>query len=199
MVVVSRLAAVMRRFANWRLIAFTGVVFAAFAGLLFGSTASFSIGHVQALCGQAPPDVRFFTSAAELQGFMSGCGEAGLTAYRHLQVADLFHPAVSALFMSSALAMALSRTVRPGSYWLAAAALPLFGAGFDYLENIAMWIALRSYPEASGAGATLLGGASAAKQTVNWAAGLILLIVGAYAVARIAMKRRRKSVAMPEH
>ncbi len=34
---------------------------------------------------------------------MSSCGAAGRTAYRNLQVADLFYPAISGLFMASSL------------------------------------------------------------------------------------------------
>lgn len=194
MTVVCRLAASMKRLASWRLLGITGVVFAVFAALLFASSAPFSISHVQAQCGQAPPDVRFFTSANDVREFMVGCGQAGRSAYRNLQLADLLYPAVFALFMASALAMALSRIVRKESLWLAAAALPLIGAGFDYLENAAAWITIFRFPERSGAAAYLLGVASVAKQTVSWVAGLLLLTVLGYTLARSVTKRRSKRV-----
>lgn len=191
---LHRVAASMRRLASWRLVIVAGLVFAAFAVFMFGSTAPFSIGHVRALCGQAPPDVRFFTSAADLRGFMTGCGEVGRSAYRNLQLADLLYPTVSAVFMASALATMLSRTTRDGSAWLAAASLPLMGAGFDYLENVAAWITLLGYPEQSGSAATLLGAASAVKQTVSWLGGLLLMIVLGCALALWAMRQWRERV-----
>jgi len=190
MTVVSRLATRMERLAGWRLLVIAGIIFAVFAALLFGSSVPFSIRHVEDLCGQAPPDVRFFTSAGEVRAFMTGCGEAGRAAYRNLQVADLFYPAVNALFMASALAMAMSRNVRKGSLWFATAALPFVGAAFDYLENAAAWITLVRFPDESGAAASVLGGASVAKQTVSWVAGLLLLTVVAFASVRWVMKRR---------
>ena len=182
--VLPRLAAWMERLADRRLILASGIVFLVLAGLLFGTSAPFSIGHVTALCGQAPPDVRFFTSAAELRGFMVGCGEAGRSAYRDLQIADLFYPAVSGVFMASVLAMGLSRNDRLGRNWVAAAALPLIGSSFDYLENVAAWVTLLGSPAERRAAATLLGLASAAKQTVSWAAGLLLVLVLGHALVR---------------
>ena len=189
---LSRVAVSMERLASWRLVIVAGVVFAAFAVLMFGSTAPFSIGHVQTLCGQAPPDVRFFTSAVDMRAFMAGCGEAGRSAYRNLQFADLVYPTVSAVFMASMLATVLSRITREGSLWVAAAALPVIGAGFDYLENVAAWVTLLGYPEQSGAAATLLGGASAAKQTVSWLGGLLLMVVLGYALALWGMRQWRE-------
>ena len=80
----------------------------------------------------APPDVRFYTPGDEVTQFLTGCGEAGRDAYRDLQVADLFYPAVSGLFLASALALVLSRLSRPGSAVIALAALPFLGSAFDY-------------------------------------------------------------------
>lgn len=118
-----------------RLFAVAAAVFIVFAALLFGSSAPFSIRHVQAMCGQPPPDVRFYTSAGDVHGFLVECGVTGRLAYRSLQLADLFYPAVNGVFMASAMGVMLARIVRRGSLWLALAVLPPLGAAFDYLEN----------------------------------------------------------------
>ena len=190
MSVLFRLAAGAERLANWRLLAFAAAVFTVFAALLFGSSAPFSIRHVQAMCGQPPPDVRFYTSALDVHGFLIDCGVAGRLAYRNLQLADLFYPAVNGVFMASALAVMLARVVRRGSVWLAAAALPLLGAVFDYLENSAAWISLWRYPAESGTAGFMLGIASMAKQTISWTAGLLL--IGALAIVAVRGLMRRK-------
>lgn len=183
----------MRRLANWRFLAITGVLSVVFAGVLFATSASFSIPHVETLCGQAPPDVQLYTSADGVHAFLTNCGEAGRAAYRNLQVADLFYPAVSGLFMASALALILIRNTRQGSLAVAAAALPLIGSGFDYIENLAAWVALTSFPDRTGTAETLLGIASTAKQTVSWIAGLLLIIGVGYTLVRWAARRRPKA------
>jgi membrane-associated PAP2 superfamily phosphatase len=55
---------------------------------------------------------------------LSGCGDAGLDAYRDLQVADLFYPAAVAAFLTVAMVL-LVRGVTPRLSWLAALAVVL--------------------------------------------------------------------------
>lgn len=187
---LARTATAMARLARWRVLIVAAGLFVVAAIALFASSASFSIPQVQAACGQAPPDVRFYTSPNAVHQFLTDCGDAGRVAYRNLQVADLFYPAISGLFMASALAMVLTHLARRGSNAVAAAALPLVGAGLDYLENLAAWATLAAFPDRSGPAETLLGMASAAKQTVSWAAG-VLLIAGIVAIVTRASWRTR--------
>jgi hypothetical protein len=51
------------RFASWKLWVASAVIFVPFAWMFFASSAPFSIPEVEAACGQAPPDMRFFTTA----------------------------------------------------------------------------------------------------------------------------------------
>jgi hypothetical protein len=158
------------------------VVYAAFAAVFFASDAAFAIPHVQKLCGQAPPDMRFTSAAAEVHGFLEACGPAGREAYRAMQVADLFYPFVFAVFLASSLALALRLLLpsRPGMVILAAVAfLP---TAFDYSENACAWLALAAWPQPGFADA-LLGLFSASKTSVSWLAGtLLLLVLGALTV-----------------
>jgi hypothetical protein len=187
--VVRSLADRLARLARWPLWLGQAAVYAVFAGLLFGSRAAFAIPHVEAACGQAPPDVRVFTSAADVTGFLTACGAAGRDAYRYLQLADLLYPAVFGLFMATSIALVVSRLAPAHRPLLALAALPLVASAFDYLENLCAWLALAAFPDQSPA-SLLLGPASAAKNLTSWASGALLLgAVGLLAVRRIRAAR----------
>jgi hypothetical protein len=164
---------VITRLATWKVWLVTTTAFTAFAVAFFASSAPFSIPHVENECGQAPPDMRFTSSAADVESFLTTCGEAGRVAYGNMLLADLFYPAVVGLFMASSLAMVLSR-LAPGGRIVSLAWLPMLGAGFDYLENVFAWRALAAFPQPAATTA-LLGVASAAKTTTFWLAGLLLL------------------------
>ena len=117
-----------------------------------------------------------------------GCGEPGRLAYVHLQLADLLYPAISGLFLASALAMVLVRLARPSSVVVAAAALPLLGAIFDYLENTAAWGSLAVYPE-SAMTSDLLGYATVAKQVCSWASWALLVVAAPLLLIRVLRSR----------
>ena len=111
---ITGLSHAMRKLATWWVLAVTAGVFVVFAVAFFATSLPFSIAHVTSLCGAPPPDVRFYTPADGVTQFLTGCGEAGRAAYRDLQVADLFYPAVSGLFLASALAVVLVRHLPSG-------------------------------------------------------------------------------------
>lgn len=193
----TRLAAVARtmgRLAPWRVWVAVTVVFAGSASVFFSSGAPFSLATVEALCGAPALDVRFWSSAAEVGSFLTACGQAGRVAYRNMQVADLFYPAVMGLFMASSLAAVLSRLAPRRPAILALAALPLVGTVLDYTENLFAWVGLVAYPEEPATNA-LLGIASAAKSTTFWIAGTVLL--GAAIALAVAGVRRMIRVRAP--
>ena len=186
----SGLATAMSALASWRAWAVSAATFGVVAGLFFASSAPFAIPQVEQACGQAPPDVRFFSSAAAVDGFLESCGEAGREAYRSMQLVDLFYPTVFALFVASSLALTISRLVPRHRALLALAALPFAAAAFDYLENAFAWLALAAFPEPAATNG-LLGLASAAKSTTSWAAGLLLLGTLAALAATRGVRRLR--------
>jgi len=159
-----------------------------FAWAFFTSSAPFAIRHVEAVCRQAPPDVRFTSSAADVLGFLTGCGAAGREAYRFLQVADLFYPTVFGMFMATSMALVIARLAPERHALLALAVLPLLGSVFDYLENVCAWLALAAFPGPAPT-SSLLGLASAAKNLTFWTSGALLL--GALALLVIAQVSRR--------
>ena len=173
------------RLATWRVWTGLATVYLLFAGAFFASTLAFAIPRVEAACGQAPLDVRFSSSAAEVHGFLEACGPVGREAYRMMQLADLFYPAVFALFLASSLALVLRHLAPARPRLLALAALPFVASGFDYAENALAWLSLAAFPEPAATGG-LLGIASAAKSATSWlAGGLLIALVVALAVVRL--------------
>ena len=186
------LTAAIARLAGWRVLLASGAAYATFAVVFFTTSLPFTIPRVEAVCRQAPPDVRFAPSATDVRRFLDACGAAGRESYRNLQLADLAYPAVFALFVAAALAFVLSRLARPGSRLLALCALPVLGAAFDYLENACAWLALAAHPEPSVA-SSLFGLASGSKNIASWAAGLLLVGALVLLLARTARNPWRAS------
>ena len=183
----------MGRWTSWRVWSVSAVIFVLFAGVFFASSAPFAIPEIEAACGEAPLDVRFTSSGSDVDRFLEACGPEGREAYQRMQVADLFYPSVFGVFMASSLALALSRLAPERPALLGLAALPLVASGFDYVENAFAWVALLAHPEPAATN-SLLGVASAAKTTLSWLAGLLLLVsLGMIAVraARRRVVRRR--------
>ena len=178
------------RFASWKVWVASAVFFVPFAWLFFASSAPFAIPEVEAACGQAPPDMRFFTSADGVTQFLEGCGTDGRDTYRRMQLADVFYPALVGVFMASSLSLAIRRLSPRSRRLLWLGALPLVATGFDYLENTLAWLALASYPDPI-ATSHLLGVASAAKTATSWMAGLALVAAVTAIVVRVIRSRVR--------
>jgi hypothetical protein len=185
--IVWSLAGAAARLAKWPLWVVNAAVFGVFAGVFFASSAPFAIPRVEAACGQAPPDVRFTSSAADVIGFLNVCGAVGRDAYRLLQVADLAYPAVFGMFMATSMALVISQLAPARRALLTLAVLPLIGSAFDYLENLCAWLALAAFPGPAPT-SSLLGLASAAKNLTFWTSGALLL--GALGMLVIAKARR---------
>ena len=181
---------VLARLASWRVVVVATTAWVVFAVVLFASSAPFSIPHVEAACGQAPPDVRAYTGPTEVHDFLEACGPIGREAYRNLQLADLVYPLVVGLALASALALALRHLFPRRPAIVVWSALPLLASGFDYLENLGAWSALAAYPSTSPIDA-LLGLASAAKTATSWLAGLTLVL--ALVALGVRAVRRRSS------
>ena len=162
------------RLASWKVWVASVALFAPFAWMFFVSSAPFAIPEVEAACGQAPPDMRFFTTADGVTRFLDACGADGRNTYRNMQVADVFYPAIVGVFLASSLCLAIQRLSPRSSRTLWLGAVPLAAMAFDYLENVFAWLALVSYPEPIAA-THLLGVASVAKTTTSWTAGLLLV------------------------
>jgi hypothetical protein len=178
------------RLVSWKLWVASAAIFVPFAWVFFASSAPFAIPEVEAACGLAPPDMRFFTSAEGVTQFLDDCGTNGRDTYRNMQLADIFYPAIIGVFLASSLSLAIKRLSPLSGRTLWLAALPVAAMAFDYLENVLAWLALASYPDPI-ATTHLLGVASVAKTTTSWAAGLLL--VAALAAIVVQATRARLS------
>ena len=187
----SRFERAARYLSSWRVWAASTAAFVAFAAVFFGTRAPFSIPTVESTCGQPPPDVRFTSSAADVNDFLVSCGAAGRSAYISMQLADLVYPAVFGVFLATSLALALRRIGTKREVLVGLAMLPMLGMVFDYVENAFAWRALAAFPETSSTDG-LLGLASAAKTTTFWIAGLLLVAAVAVLVVRAMHARRRR-------
>ena len=168
--VITAVSSVMSRLANWKVLITSGVLFLVSAAVFFASSLPFAIPTVTTACGQPPPDVLLYTSGAQVREFFTACGKGGRAAYQDMQIADLFYPAISGIFLAAALALVLTKLTGPGSRFVALAAVPLLGTIFDYLENAAAWVTMTAYPQDAGPVTDLLGVASIGKQLFTWAA-----------------------------
>lgn len=176
------------RLNSWPVVIVSGVAFAAFAAVFFATNLAFSIPHVEEACNAPALDMRTYSTSDEVHQFLDDCGVAGRQAYRNLQMADLFYPAVSGLFFTSVLALAISRLwpKRASLRWLALTAA--VGSGFDYLENLFAWRALSAFPN-KAATDSLLGLASLAKTVSSWLAGSMLLAAVSLLALRLVKTR----------
>lgn len=178
----------LRRLGRRRIWIASTAVFLVFGWAFFLSSVPFAIPEVEAVCGQRPPDMRFFTSADDVTGFLDACGPTGRNAYRNMQVADLVYPAVVGLFLASSFALVIGRLAPRASKAIWLASIPLVASAFDYLENIFAWSALARYP-GSAPTDVVLGYASAAKTVTSWISGILL--VGALAILGVRVVQRR--------
>ncbi|MFK8026287.1 MAG: hypothetical protein AB8G26_20190 [Ilumatobacter sp.] len=181
--------------ASSPVVATTAIAFAIFAVVFFATSAPFSIPTVEQACGAPPLDVRAFSTADDVATFLDDCGTSGRSAYLRLQVADLLYPAVSGLFFASALARTWKHLDPRRPFRRLLVAIPLAGAAFDYLENVAVWQALAAYPSQSATD-ELLGIASVMKTATFWVAGLAL-IAGLVRMGIVAIVRRLRDGTRP--
>lgn len=185
----SKRSGVLEWLASWRVWIASAALFVPFAFVFFASPAAFAIPEVEAACGQAPPDMRFYSSGDDVVSFLDACGPVGRNAYQNMQLADLVYPAIVGLFLASSLALATKRlSARNSLRWVVV--IPLVATLFDYLENAFAWLAIASYPKAIVTN-EVLGFASAAKTSLSWAAGLALL--GCLSILGIRGLRRQMS------
>lgn len=192
---LSGIARSMLRLATWKVWLASAALFLVFAGVFFGSSTPFAVGTVETLCGDAPLDVRFTSTAAEVHSFLEACGPAGRDSYRNMQIADLFYPMVFGLFMASSLASVFKVLRKPRL--VVVGSLGFLGAGFDYLENIFAWRALWAYPGTANTNG-LLGLASAAKTATFWTAGVVLLVGFAWMLLQAIRGRGRGDGIRPD-
>lgn len=124
------------------------------------------------------PDTSFFYSAGELYQMAEAYGEQGRSDYIRARFTfDLIWPLVYILFLVTAISWVYSKAFPPGSKWQWANLAPLFGALFDYLENVSTSLVMARYP-AQTAVIAALAPAFTMLKWVFLGASFALLLIG---------------------
>jgi hypothetical protein len=107
----------------------------------------FSAEYIRNLSGGQVLDVRFAYSPSEGAVALRALGDVGRRHYNFFQIADVAFLVIYAVALSSAI-FALLRRGRLAAVF---ALVPVVAAIFDVLENIGVFVALRTYPDPSRA------------------------------------------------
>jgi hypothetical protein len=166
----------MHRVSNGRITLLALVIFLLFTALVLPGQAS----QAEANTGNArSPDMSFYYSANDLYRMAEAFGKEGREAYVRARFTfDVIWPLVYTIFLCTGISWIYRRVFSPGSLWQLANLVPVFGALFDYLENISTSLVMIRYPNP-----TVLVDALAAVFTMTkWifvTSSFILLLTGA--------------------
>ena len=142
----------MRAFSNWlysissgKLAMFSLVFFLAFTAVVLPGQAR---GASEISGEEGTPDLSFFYTPDDLYGMAEAYGEEGRAEYIRVRFTfDLAWPVVYTFFLATALSWALQRAAMPDSWVRQLNLVPIFGAVFDYLENISTSLVMWRYPQ----------------------------------------------------
>ena len=99
--------------------------------------------------GADSPDMSFFYTSADLYNMAEAYGPDGRAAYIRARFTfDLIFPLSYLFFLATSISWVMKRAVsNPDSRWRLLNLFPVFGALFDYLENISTSIVMANYPQ----------------------------------------------------
>jgi hypothetical protein len=142
---IKRLSQWLLRVSNGKVALISLVIFLVFTALVLPDQAS-KADEVSAEAGT--PDLSFFYTPDDLYRMAGAYGEQGRVEYIRARFTfDLAWPVVYTFFLVTALSWILQRATSPGSRMGSLNLVPLFGAVFDYLENISTSLVMWRYPQ----------------------------------------------------
>ena len=99
--------------------------------------------------GADSPDMSFFYTSTDLYNMAEAYGADGRAAYIRARFTfDLIFPLSYLFFLATSISWVMKRAVpNPDSRWRLLNLFPMFGALFDYLENISTSIVMVNYPQ----------------------------------------------------
>ena len=99
--------------------------------------------------GADSPDTSFFYTSDDLYNMTEAYGADGRVAYIRARFTfDLVFPLSYLFFLATSISWVMMRAVaNPDSRWRLLNLFPVFGALFDYLENISTSIVMANYPQ----------------------------------------------------
>jgi hypothetical protein len=120
------------------------VIFMLFTALVLPQQASKA---AQETGGAVSPDTSFFYVPDDLYRMAEAYGERGRQAYIRARFTfDLVWPLLYTLFLATAISWVFGRAFALDSRWQRANLAPLWGALFDYLENLSTSLVMLRYP-----------------------------------------------------
>ena len=122
------------------------LIFGLFIGLVLPQQAERAEAVSQ---GAGSPDMSYFYSRADLYDMAETYGAEGRAAYVRARFTfDLVFPLTYLLFLATSISWLMLRAVPDAkSRWRTLNLFPVFGALFDYLENIAASVVMLNYPQ----------------------------------------------------
>lgn len=185
---MTRLSQWLLRVSNGKVALFSLVIFLAFTALVLPGQAS----GASEFSGEAgTPDLSFFYTPDVLYQMAEAYGESGRAQYIRARFTfDLAWPVVYTLFLVTALSWILQRTVSPGSRAGRLNLIPLFGAVFDYLENISTSLVMWRYPQQTAVVDWLASLFTPVKWSLIFAA-FVILVVGLVVLVRMWVREIR--------
>ncbi len=99
--------------------------------------------------GAGSPDMSFFYSSTDLYNMAETYGAEGRAAYVRARFTfDLIFPLTYLFFLATSISWAMLRAIsNANSCWRMLNLFPVFGALFDYLENISASVVMLNYPQ----------------------------------------------------
>jgi hypothetical protein len=97
--------------------------------------------------GADSPDTSFYYSAGDLYKMAENYGKDGRKAYIQARFSfDIVFPLVYAAFLGTSISWITQRGFPKHSQWQLANLAPVFGMGFDFLENISTSMVMARFP-----------------------------------------------------
>ena len=121
------------------------IIFGLFVGFVLPQQANRAEAVSQ---GAGSPDTSYFYSSTDLYNMAETYGAEGRAAYVRARFTfDLVFPLTYLFFLATSISWVMLRTVpNANSRWRYLNLFPVFGALFDYLENIATSVVMLNYP-----------------------------------------------------
>jgi hypothetical protein len=143
---LNKLSSKLYQFSSGFLTLLGLLIFAAFVAFILPQQAerAESISH-----GAGSPDMSYFYSSKDLYNMAETYGAEGRAAYVRARFTfDLIFPLTYLFFLVTSISWVILHAVPDAnSRWRLLNLFPVFGALFDYLENIAASVVMLNYPQ----------------------------------------------------
>jgi hypothetical protein len=122
------------------------LIFALFVGFVLPQQADRAGAISQ---GAGSPDMSYFYSSSDLYNMAKAYGADGRAAYVRARFTfDLVFPLTYLFFLATSISWVMLRAIPDAnSRWRLLNLFPVFGALFDYFENIAASVVMLNYPQ----------------------------------------------------